>query len=150
MVEDRSIIRPFGISDYESVRALWENTPGVGLRSVDDSREGISKFLLRNPRTCFVAESGNAVTGSILGGYDGRRGYIYHLCVDTAHRGRGAGRELVESAVRALKGEGATRLYLVCFKDNLAGNAFWQSMGWEINDTVNYYGLVLESGNIGN
>lgn len=48
------------IADYDSVYNLWINTPGMGLNSIDDSREGIEKYLKRNPSSCFVAEDGGS------------------------------------------------------------------------------------------
>ncbi len=73
------LMRP---ADYDAVHALWLRTPGMGLNDVDDSREGIAKFLARNPATCFVAEEDGQIAGVILTGHDGRRGYIYHTAVD--------------------------------------------------------------------
>ena len=89
------------MSDYESVYQLWQNTSGVGLRSIDDSREGIERFVRRNPRTNFVAEEDGRIIGAVLSGHDGRRGNIYHLCVDGSHRRRGIGRQLVDKVIEA-------------------------------------------------
>jgi hypothetical protein len=59
------------IEDYQSVYTLWTSTPGIGMRSLDDSREGIERFLLRNPTTCFVAADGDTTVGVILCGHEG-------------------------------------------------------------------------------
>ena len=76
------------ISDYDSIYNLWTNTPGMGLNSVDDSKEGIEKFLKRNPSTCFIAEENEKIVGVIMAGNDGRRGYIYHTAVLPEFRGK--------------------------------------------------------------
>ena len=68
-------IRIMLVSDYEAVYDLWMSCAGMGLNDLDDSKEGISKFLQRNPETCFVAEINNRIVGSILAGNDGRRVY---------------------------------------------------------------------------
>jgi ribosomal protein S18 acetylase RimI-like enzyme len=94
------------IADYEEVYKLWSGTAGMGLRSLDDSYEGIEKFLLRNPRTNFVVESSNNIIGVILSGHDGRRGYIYHMAVDMLIRRNGIGKLLLNSALDALKNVG--------------------------------------------
>ena len=65
------------ISDYEQVYQLWLFCKGMGLNNLDDSKEGIERFLNRNPETCFVAESEQTIIGVIIAGNDGRRGYIY-------------------------------------------------------------------------
>ncbi len=124
-------IRQMAISDYEKVYALWSKTAGMGIRSLDDSKEGISKFLDRNPTTNFVAVSDDTIIGVILCGHDGRRGYIYHAAVDIRHRGNGIGKRLVDSVIEALEKEGINKAALVVFKDNDIGNAFWDAIGFE-------------------
>lgn len=106
------MIKVMTINDYEKLFALWKETPNMGLRSLDDSREGISCFLKRNPDTNFVAYEDKRLIGAILSGHDGRRGYIYHTVVLPEYRGRGIGSDLVEAAVEALQKEGITRVCL--------------------------------------
>ena len=67
-------IRVMSINDYDGVYDLWINTPGMGLNSTDDSREGIEKYLNRNPTSSFVAECNGMIIGVIMSGHDGRRG----------------------------------------------------------------------------
>jgi len=131
-------IRKMSINDYQDVYDLWENTPGMGLNSVDDTREGIEKYLLRNPNTCFVAEKDNEIIGAILSGHDGRRGLIYHLAVKISEREQGIGNILLESAVDALRKEGIAKVYLTIFKENAVGNAFWEKRGFTIPSETSY------------
>ncbi|MDR2515513.1 MAG: GNAT family N-acetyltransferase [Christensenellaceae bacterium] len=140
-------LRPLGPNDYDAVYALWKRIPGMGLRSLDDSREGIARFLLRNPSLSFLFAERERLAGCILSGHDGRRGSIYHLCVDPAFRGRGLGRQLVQSALDALHAEGILKVALVCFKNNEPGNGFWAAMGFERREDLNYYGLSLNKEN---
>lgn len=123
------IIRKMTIADYDSVYDLWLNTPGMGLNNMDDSKQGIEKFLRRNPETCFVAEKDNRIIGVILCGNDGRRGYIYHTAVLVTERKRGVGTALVDAAVKALKNEGINKAALVVFSKNELGNSFWEKEG---------------------
>ncbi len=130
-------IRLMTIEDYKKVYELWINTPGMGLNNLDDSREGIEKYLKRNPLTNFVAEEDNRIIGVILSGHDGRRGYIYHTTVLPQYRKQGIGRKLVEHAMQALKEEGINKTALVAFSRNEKGNAFWEKMGFtERHDLV--------------
>ena len=85
-------IRQMAIEDYELFYDLWIHTPGMGLNTADDSKEGIARYLKRNPTTCFVAESGNKVVGALLAGHDGRRGYLYHAAVLPEFQRQGASR----------------------------------------------------------
>ena len=96
-------IRVMTIDDYDKVYALWLSCAGMGLNNLDDSREGIAKYLERNPETCFVAEESGNIAGVIIAGNDGRRGYIYHTAVNPDYRRRGIGSELVDAALDALK-----------------------------------------------
>lgn len=135
------------ISHYENVLKLWQSTEGMGLRNLDDSKEGIQKFLDRNPYTSFVAMENNKVIGTILCGHDGRRGFIYHTAVDENYRGRSIGRKLVNRAIEALKKEKINKSALVVFTTNKIGNNFWKSIGWEKRDNLNYYNLSLNDDN---
>ncbi len=69
------------IDDYDAVYACWMSCTGMGLNTIDDSRDGIAKYLARNPTTCFVDERDGRITGVIIAGHDGRRGYIYHTAI---------------------------------------------------------------------
>jgi len=132
------IIRKMTIADYDSVYDLWQNTPGMGLNNLDDSKQGIEKFLRRNPETCFVAEKDNRIIGVILCGNDGRRGYIYHTAVLVTERKRGVGTALVDAAVKALKNEGINKAALVVFSKNELGNSFWEKRGFITREDLIY------------
>ena len=116
--------------DYSQVYDLWINTKGMGLNDLDDSEEGIEKFLKRNPNTCFVALEDDRIIGVIMAGHDGRRGYIYHTAVSENYRHKGIAASLVENVISALKEEGINKCALVVFCRNTDGNAFWESMGF--------------------
>lgn len=130
-------IRIMTIADYDAVYALWLSCRGMGLNNLDDSREGIERFLKRNPDTCFVAEDGRNIDGVIIAGNDGRRGYIYHTAVNPEFRRKGIARALVNAALEALHDLGINKTALVVFERNADGNAFWESIGFtERNDLV--------------
>ena len=83
------------IEDYQGVHDLWMTIKGFAIRSIDDSREGVERFLKRNPATSVVAEENGEIVGSILCGHDGRRGCLYHVCVREDCRMRGIGKSMV-------------------------------------------------------
>lgn len=141
-------IRMMTISDYEKVYELWTNTAGMGIRSLDDSKEGFAKFLRRNPTTNFVAIIDDMIIGVILSGHDGRRGYIYHTAVDIKYRGNGIGKSLVNRALEALEKEGINKVALVVFKNNDIGNAFWDSIGFEERVDLSYRNKSINIRNI--
>ena len=124
------IIKTMTIADYEQVYSLWLNTPSMGLNNLDDSKDGIAKYLARNPTTCFVAEKDGGVIGVILCGHDGRRGYIHHTAVAGNEQRHGIGALLLNAAMDALEREGISKVALVVFGKNEKGNAFWEKQGF--------------------
>lgn len=139
-------IRPVTIEDYDGIFALWNSTEQSkrALNPVDDSREGIERYLKRNPTTCFLAlskdGSGDAseIVGVILTGHDGRRAIIHHLCVHPAFRKEGIASSLVQKAEEALKKEGINKIFGLVFKDNDIANSFWEKMGYTLRTNLNY------------
>ena len=141
-------IRVMTVDDYPQVYALWMSIHGFGIRSLDDSREGVEKFLKRNPTTSVVAVEDGRVIGAILCGHDGRRGCFYHVCVAEDKRKRGIGKKMATFAMRALQQEGINKVSLIAFSSNEVGNKFWKSVGWTFRDDLNYYDFTLNDANI--
>ena len=126
------------IDDYEQVFTLWRGTPGMGLNTLDDSNDGIAKYLARNPYTSFVAEKDGKIVGVILGGHDGRRGFIHHTAVVTSEQRNGIGTALVNAAMEALEREGINKVVLLVHSDNEKGNTFWEKQGFITRPDLNY------------
>ncbi len=141
-------IRTMTIEDYDSVNTLWHTINGFAIRSVDDSREGVERFLKRNPTTSVVAEIDGKIVGAILCGHDGRRGCLYHVCVQKDYRRKGVGKAMVVFCMEALKKERINKVSLIAFTKNDIGNAFWNSIGWTKRLDLNYYDFTLNTENI--
>lgn len=142
------MIRAMTIDDYQDVHDLWLTIKGFGIRSVDDSKEGIGMFLKRNPTTSVVAIEDGKIVGSILCGHDGRRGCFYHVCVADQYRRRGIGKAMAVYAMNELKKEHINKVSLIAFTKNDIGNAFWNSIGWTKREDLNYYDFTLNEANI--
>ena len=122
---------------YSDVYELWLSCKGMGLNNLDDSEQGINRFLERNPDTCFAAVEDGKVIGVIMAGSDGRRGYIYHTAVNPQYRKRGIATALVETVMQAMKNIGINKVALVVFEHNEGGNKFWERLSFtERNDLV--------------
>ena len=130
----KTIIRVMNTEDYDRVYALWMSCKNMGFNNLDDSRQGIEKYLKRNPSTCFVAEQDDAIVGVILAGHDGRRGFIHHMAVAEDCRRQGIATDLLGQALAALKEEGINKAALLVFNRNEAGNAFWERQGFTARD----------------
>ncbi len=142
------MIREMKIEDYEGVKALWLSIKGFAIRSLDDSREGVSRFLKRNPGASVVAVEDGKIVGAILCGHDGRRGCLYHVCVAQEYRMRGIGKAMVVFCMEALKAEKINKVSLIAFTANDIGNAFWKQIGWTKREDLNYYDFTLNWENI--
>ena len=141
------IVRPVKITDYDALFDLWNSTEQSrrALNPVDDSREGIERYLRRNPTTCFAAVIGNQLIGVILSGHDGRRGIIHHLCVHPDFRRMGIAGRLVSSAEKALQAEGIQKIFGLVFRDNEPANSFWESQGYSLRTNLNYRNKSMNS-----
>ena len=136
-------IRILAPADYPALYDMWIHTPGMGLNDLDDSEEGITRYLRRNPATSFVAEEDGRLVGAIMAGHDGRRGYIHHTAVLPECRGQHIGSSLVRSALAALEQEGIHKVALVAFAGNETGNAFWERMGFTVRTDLTYRNRTL-------
>ena len=141
-------IREMKIEDYDNVFALWKTIKGFGIRSVDDSREGIERFLKWNPGLSVVAEEEGKIVGAILCGSDGRRGCLYHVCVHKDYSRQGIGKTMVIWCMEKLKELQINKVSLIAFTQNDIGNAFWKEIGWTKREDLNYYDFTLNEKNI--
>ena len=140
-------IRLVTIEDYDAIYDLWNSTEQSrrALNPVDDSREGIERYLKRNPNTCFAAVTDGRIIGVILTGHDGRRAIIHHLCVHPDFRRMGIAGSLVSKAEDALKEEGIQKVFGLVFKDNDPANAFWENQGYSLRTNINYRNKSLNA-----
>jgi len=122
-------IRPMTVADHPALVALLQQTPGVSLR-------GLS----------FVAERDGAIVGCLLGGHDGRRGYLQHLLVVPALRRSDLATRLVDRCLDALAREGIRKSHVDVFTDNATGNAFWLATGWTLRSDIHRYSRIRVGG----
>jgi len=131
-------------TDYPAVIDLWNNAgPGVHVRRSDTPDE-ILKKLQRDPDLFLVADEGDKIIGTVLGGFDGRRGLVYHLAVEESHRKHGLGKALMTELETRLRAKGCLRCYLLVTKDNDSAIRFYESSGWEKMD-LHLFGKDLDS-----
>ena len=124
--------------DYPAVYSLWENAaPGIHLRRSDEPEE-IARKLERDPELFLLAEIDGEVIGSVLGGFDGRRGMMYHLAVADEHRHQGIASALVDELERRLRSKGCIRYYLLVTTDNDSAIRFYEQRGWDRMDLYIY------------
>ncbi len=138
-------IRPFSFpKDYDDIYTLWGNAgDGIHLRRSDSPAE-IEKKLARDPDLFLVAEAEDSVVGAVMGGFDGRRGMMYHLAVAPEHRRSGIANLLVDALEERLRAKGCIRCYLLVTKDNEEAIRFYKSRGWENMDDLYAFAKDLD------
>ena len=130
-------------NDYQAVYTLWSQAgPGIHVRVSDEPQE-IEKKITRDPDLFLLAELGGRVIGSVLGGFDGRRGMMYHLAVAQEHRQRGVGDKLVSALEQRLREKGCIRYYLLVTRDNDQAIRFYEQRGWKLLDDLYAYAKDL-------
>ena len=118
------------IEDYDQIFALWLNVEGIGLHDYCDSRDGVARYLQRNPGLSFVARHNGKIVGTALCGHDGRRGYLHHLAIAQSHRKQGIAKTLIQQTLSALGQLGIAKCHLFVFSENDNAQEFWKNIGW--------------------
>lgn len=124
-------IRQFDFDgDYESVIRLWQ-TIKTGMHiGPSDAPGEIKKKVERDPDLFLVAELNGEIIASIIGGFDGRRGMIYHLAVRSDFRRQGIGQLLLQEVEGRLKDKGCIKCLLMVLEDNETAKRFYEECGW--------------------
>lgn len=126
-------IRKFEERDTLDVLILWgeelydpapHNSPGISLQ----------QKLSVDPDLLLVAIENDEVVGTVMGGWDGHRGWIYSMAVRPSHRRRGIGTLLIKEMESRLRELGCLKVNLQVRKTNQEVIAFYQSLGFKIED----------------
>ena len=145
MSKDDFHIRQFrNPEDYEQVTRLWRQA-GEGVHiGRSDTPEQIENKLRRDPDLFLVAEESGELVGAVLGGFDGRRGLIYHLAVAKGYRKKGIGARLMDELEQRLRAKGCLRYYLLVTRDNSEAIQFYEKRGWNNLSDLYIFGKDLD------
>lgn len=138
------IIREMKAEDYEEIYAMWQITSKRAL-SQADSKEGILKYLMRNPGMSQVAVAEGRIVGTVLAGHDGRRGFIHHMAVIPEYRRHGIGHKLAQTAIDKIQADGIDKTHIFCYQNNETGQSFWSDFGFEKREDVFVYSFINNS-----
>ena len=145
MISTSVRIREFRFpADYEQVFALWGSIEKGVRTGRSDTPAEIEKKLARDPDLFLVAEADGRIVGSVIGGFDGRRGIVYHLAVAAAYRGHGIGSRLMDELESRLRAKGCLKCYLLVTTDNPEAEIYYQQRGWQHMDSIRLYGKEFE------
>lgn len=134
-------IRTFELSDYPRVKNLWTES---GLDSVvGDSFEEIKRKISRDPELFLVAELDNVLVGTVLGAWDGRRGWIYHLGVLPTHQRSGIASKLVSEVETRMRSKGVLKVWTLVYNTNRNSLAFFRKNGYKHDEAMTVHGKIL-------
>ncbi|SIT40469.1 putative enzyme [Paraburkholderia ribeironis] len=132
-------IRRFDASDTDAVVALWQQAfPEYrdATRPQRNPRLSIANKLATQPELFFVAVLGERIVGTVMGGYDGHRGWLYSLAVDESLRRHGIGTRLVEYVEQALTELGCPKLNLQVLSAKAEVRAFYEALGYRTDAVI--------------
>jgi ribosomal-protein-alanine N-acetyltransferase len=135
------VVRVFTINDYDQVAKLWR-AAGLGPRP-SDTRDEVAKKLWRDPDLFLVACLGARIVGSVIGAWDGRRGFVYRMAVHPEYHRRGIGSALIRELEKQLRDKGALSINIILNADNAAAHAFYRSLGYADREEVRVMGKGL-------
>ena len=129
-------IRTYREGDGDRLRTFWL-TCGIKIRPGDDDAS-LAVFAARNPSLMLLAEENGHLVGSALAGWDGRRGWLYHVATDPEMQRRGVATRMVQTIEERLRTLGCRKLNLIVWDDNTEAMRFWEANGYERDPTVEY------------
>ncbi len=127
-------IEKFTMESYENVVQLWRKS-GISVGSTD-TREELERMLQRNPNLFLIGKVNNRIIGVVIGGFDGRRGYVHHLAVDPDYQKKGYGKMIMDELIEKFRKIGVHKIHLFIEKYNKDVVEFYRNLGWEIRDDL--------------
>jgi len=127
-------IEQFSMDSYDDIIALWKKT-GISVGSTD-TKEEIEKMTKRNPQLFLVGKLDQKLISVVMGGFDGRRGYVHHLAVDPDYQKKGYGKMIMDELNARFRQLKVHKVHLFIEKYNKEVVKFYLNLGWEIRDDL--------------
>lgn len=133
-------VERFSIQNYEEAIALWSKV-GLSLGS-SDTKEEVERMLKRNPDLFLVGKINNRIVAIVMGGFDGRRGYVHHLAVEPDYQRMGYGSTLMEQLIKRFMQKNVKKIHLFVEKRNKNVINFYKKLGWELRNNLVMMSLI--------
>jgi len=130
--------------DYDEVRQFWEGVEKGIHVGASDAPLKFKKRFNATPIYFWLPSWITRSVGTVIGGFDGRRGMIYHLAVASALRGQGLGSRLMNEVEARLRTKGCLKCYLIVLRDNKEAVNFYEGLGWGLMEQVLLFGKELK------
>ncbi|KKM89258.1 hypothetical protein LCGC14_1250530 [marine sediment metagenome] len=127
-------IENFSMKFYDDLIELWRIT-GISLGS-SDNKEELARMSRQNPDLFLIGKVSDAIIGVVMGGFDGRRGYVHHLAVDQNYQKKGYGKLLMNELIKRFRQKGIHKVHLFIEKRNNKVVNFYRNLGWEVREDL--------------
>lgn len=131
------------IEDYEQVYKLWQATEIIIKNS--DQKDEIERMIKRNPYTCLVGVENSKIISVVMGGFDGRRGYVHHLAVKPEKQGQGLGKAMMDELMKRFEDLKVIKVHLFVEENNKEVKDFYRNIGFkERTDLTDFSKTLIE------
>lgn len=128
------IIENFSMKFYDDLIELWR-IAGISVSS-SDNKEELARMSRQNPDLFLIGKASDAIIGVVMGGFDGRRGYVHHLAVDPNYQKRGYGKLLMDELIKRFRQKGVHKVHLFIEKRNKKVVDFYKNLGWQVRENL--------------
>lgn len=129
-------VRKMVNSDFPKLYTFWKKA-GLTLAKFNREKQEFNSLLKHNPKSTLILEENGKMIGAVIGAYNGRRGWIYHLAIDKKYQKKGFGSFLYKTVEKKLKDQGATKILLGVDYSKLKITSFYTKHGFTVmNDAV--------------
>jgi ribosomal protein S18 acetylase RimI-like enzyme len=136
-------IHGFQMKDYDATLELWK-AAGLVIRPGDDI-SGARMKLLRDPDLFLLARMESEIVGCVIGGWDGRRGWIYHLAVKPSYQRQGIATALLTEVEKRLAEKGAKKVNAQIYQSNEKSLKFFKTRGYETHTDLVMVGKSMKA-----
>jgi ribosomal protein S18 acetylase RimI-like enzyme len=127
-------IENYSMKSYDRVIELWKKA-GISVGS-SDTEDELEKMFQRNPELFLIGKEDEKLIAVVMGGFDGRRGYVHHLAVDPKYQKMGYGRQMMNILINRFINLGVHKIHLFIQKHNKKVFKFYKNLNWEIRDDI--------------
>jgi len=144
MSEAKPEIRPYSPQDESAVITLWQKCNLT--RQWNNPERDIERKLKVNPELFLVGAIGNRIIATVMGGYEGHRGWVNYLAVDPEHQRNGIGRRMMAAIEGKLLAMGCPKINLQVRTGNQSALNFYERIGYKTDDVVSMGKRLIEDG----
>lgn len=141
-MKDELNIRQYTRADLSQVVSLWQEC-GIVV-AWNNPELDIERKLKVNPELFLVGINREKIIATIMGGYEGHRGWINYLAVSPELQRKGFGGKMVREIERMLRKRGCPKINLQVRTHNKDVIRFYSSLGYTTDEVINMGKRLIE------